>query len=229
MSRVFVTLSYDGIMSDARAFGYWLENELDKRDWLPADLARALGVKSGVISNWVSGQRRPSYESCLQIAEALGIDPDEVLRRAGRETTTAVRHRPRSFDDIIRELEAERPIAVPIIEQIASAGRGEPAVGYVYLPPMGRRSKGLFAMRVKGSCMVPRINDGDTIIVDREQPAELGKIVVAVAGADWDVVLVKRLVEVDGRRWLQPMQGQPVPVDESVRIVGVVKQIISEA
>lgn len=77
--------------------------------------------------------------------------------------------------------------------------------------------------------MVPRINDGDTIIVDREQPPELGKIVVAVAGNDWDLVLVKRLVEVDGRRWLQPLQGQPVPVDEHVRIVGVVRQIISEA
>lgn len=224
LSTDWSTLTYDRDMND---FGLWLANEIDKRDWKQADLARELHVNTGVISSWVNGQRRPSYESCLSIARALTIDPEIVVAKAGRETTTL--RRPRSFDDILRELDAERPVAVPIIEQIASAGRGEPAIGYVYLPPMGRRRPGLFAMRVRGQCMSPRIEDGDTIIVDREQPAEIGKIVLAVAGDNWDVVLVKKLVERDGRRWLQPLQGKAIPVDETVTIVGVVKQIISEA
>jgi len=225
LSTDWSTLTYDRGMND---FGLWLANEIDKRDWKQADMARELKVNTGVISSWVNGQRRPSYESCLIIARALAIDPDTVVTKAGRETTAPPR-RARSFDDILRELDAERPVAVPIIEQIASAGRGEAAVGYVYLPPMGRRRPGLFAMRVRGQCMSPRIEDGDTIIVDREQIAEIGKIVLAVTGDDWNLVLVKYLVERGGKRWLEPLQGHPILVDESVTIVGVVKQIISEA
>lgn len=229
MSTLLLSPRYTTLMASNDAdFGEWLREQIERREWQQADFAREGRFTTASVSRWINNEQLPTPQSCLRIASTLGVDDDIVLRAAGHKPATRARP-PRSFDDIIDELTAERPIAVPIIEQIASAGKGEPAVGYVYLPPMGRRSKGLFAMRVKGSCMVPRINDGDTIIVDREQAAEVGKIVVAVAGVDWDIVLVKRLVEVNGRRWLQPLQGSAVPVDESVRIVGVVKQIISEA
>lgn len=210
-------------------FGEWLHEQLDRRDMSQADFTRLGQFTTANVSRWINGERIPSSKSAIRIAKVFGIDQAIVLSLAGHQEPPGQKKPPRSLDDIIEELAAERPIAVPIIEQIASAGKGEAAVGYVYLPPMGRRGRGLFAMRVNGSCMVPRINDGDTIIVDREQVAEVGKIVVAVAGLDWDIVLVKRLVEVDGRRWLQPLQGRAIPVDDSVRIVGVVKQIISEA
>lgn len=229
LSREFVTVSYDCSMETATdSFGVWLLHELDKREWDQADFARALGVRSGVISNWINGVRRPRYESCLDIARALGIDPEIVLERAGRQTASHVRQRPRSLDDIIRELEAERPIAVPIVEQVASAGHGEAAVGYVYLPPLGGRRPKLFAMRVSGTCMEPRLCPGDTIIVDPEKVPEPGKIVVAVAGSDWDKVLVKYFVVDKGRRFLRPEQGRSIPIDETVRIVGVVIRSIRD-
>lgn len=230
MSTVSLPAGYTGGMNgDGAEFGEWLQEQLERRELLQADFARSGNFNPQNVSRWINNERVPSSGSAIRIAKVFGIDEDLVLRVAGHKPPIGQKKPPRSLDDIIKELEAERPIAVPIIEQIASAGRGEAAIGYVYLPPMGRRSPGLFAMRVKGSCMVPRINDGDTIIVDREQPPELGKIVVAVAGDNWDIVLVKRLVEIDGRRWLQPLQGRPVLVDESVTIVGVVKKIISDA
>ncbi len=210
-------------------FGEWLIEQIERREWTQADFARESKLNPQNISRWINNERVPSPASCLRIALVLRVDEDVVLRAAGHKAAPDQKPRPRSFDDILRELDAERPVAVPVIEQIASAGRGEPAIGYVYLPPMGRRRPGLFAMRVRGQCMSPRIEDGDTIIVDREQVAEVGKIVLAVAGDNWDVVLVKRLVERDGRRWLQPLQGAAIPIDETVTIVGVVKQIISEA
>lgn len=230
MSSVSLPSGYTGGMSVNRAsFGEWLLEQIERRDWTQADFARMGPFSDANVSRWINLGRVPSTKYCLQIAKALQLDEDVVLRAAGHKPIPSNQPRARSFDDILRELEAERPIAVPVIEQIASAGHGEAAIGYVYLPPLGRRRPGLFAMRVKGQCMSPRIEDGDTIIVDREQVAEIGKLVVAVAGDNWDLVLVKRLVERGGRRWLEPLQGQPIVVDGSVRIVGVVMQIISEA
>ncbi len=209
-------------------FGTWLLHELDRREWSASDLARALRVNTGVVSNWINGVRRPKYDNCIKIARVLGIDPEIVVAKAGRETVTQVRQQPRSLDDIIRELETERPIAVPIVEQVASAGKGEPAVGYVYLPPLGGRRPKLFAMKVSGRCMEPRLCPGDTIIVDPEKVPEPGKIVVAVAGVDWDQVLVKYLAMDKGVRVLRPEHGKPIPIDETVRIVGVVIKSIRD-
>jgi len=199
-----------------------------------SELALETGLRQAYISQVEKGEiaipRDPQLD---KLGAALDLSRADFYRAAGRfegmHPDPPDAPPARSFDDILRELEAERPIAVPVIEQVASAGRGEAAIGYVYLPPMGRRRPGLFAMRVRGQCMSPRIEDGDTIIVDREAPAEVGKIVLAVAGDNWDLVLVKRLVEREGRRWLEPLQGQAIVIDGSVRIVGVVMQIISEA
>jgi SOS-response transcriptional repressor LexA len=210
-------------------FGAWLTEQLARRELTQADFARLGPFSTANVSRWLHEGRSPLPKFCLRIAAVLGLDEDLVLRAAGHKPAVPLRDRPRSFDDIMHELAAERPISVPLLEQLAGAGQGENAIGYVYLPPMGRRPKGLFAMRVKGACMEPRICDGDTIIVDREQTWQLGKIVVAVVGEDWDRVLVKRLVERGGRYWLEPNHGDPILVDANVKVVGVVTKIISDA
>lgn len=64
-------------------FGRWLQHQLDRREWKPADFARKARVSSGLVSNWLSGARRPNPASVDKIADALVIDVDEVLTRAG--------------------------------------------------------------------------------------------------------------------------------------------------
>lgn len=61
----------------------WLERQLEQRDWRQADLARALGVSTGMVSNWLTGQRRVSPYYCEQIAALLGADVDYLLALAG--------------------------------------------------------------------------------------------------------------------------------------------------
>jgi transcriptional regulator with XRE-family HTH domain len=74
----------------------WLQWQLDRREWSQADftreLSRAAGrqISTGLVSNWLTGARRPSPESCELIAEVFHTDVDEVLTRAG--------HRPRDLD-----------------------------------------------------------------------------------------------------------------------------------
>ncbi len=61
----------------------WLERQLAARDWKQADLARGLGVSTGMVSNWLTGQRRVSPYYCEQIAALLGADVDYLLALAG--------------------------------------------------------------------------------------------------------------------------------------------------
>ena len=61
----------------------WLAHQLEQRDWRQADLARGLGVSTGMVSNWLTGQRRVSPYYCEQIAVLLGADVDYLLALAG--------------------------------------------------------------------------------------------------------------------------------------------------
>lgn len=79
-------------------FGAWLQWQLDRREWTQSDFARKAGVSTGLVSNWIGGARRPTPASVDKIADALMLDVDEVLTRAG--------HRPALPTDAIDALHA---------------------------------------------------------------------------------------------------------------------------
>jgi transcriptional regulator with XRE-family HTH domain len=64
-------------------FVRWLEEELEKRGWSQADLARNSGVSRASISNIVTSYRTPGPDVCSGIAQAFHIPAEEVFRRAG--------------------------------------------------------------------------------------------------------------------------------------------------
>ena len=55
-----------------------IRNELDRRDWSPSDLGRAIGSQPSLISRWFQGQR-PNTESLERIAKALDLDVRQLL------------------------------------------------------------------------------------------------------------------------------------------------------
>ena len=66
-----------------KKFGEWLAEKLIERDMKPADLSRATGMDSAVISNLINSKRQqPAVESCKLIARALEIPLEEVYRAA---------------------------------------------------------------------------------------------------------------------------------------------------
>lgn len=65
------------------AFVEWLEGELKERRWTRADLARATSMTSATMTRVFNGERKPGPDLCNAIAEALGIPPEMVFRKAG--------------------------------------------------------------------------------------------------------------------------------------------------
>lgn len=65
-------------------FADWLVDELKKRDWSQADLARLAGVNRQVISTYINRQRSsPDPDVLNAIAHAFKIPPEIVFRAAG--------------------------------------------------------------------------------------------------------------------------------------------------
>ena len=77
-------------------FGQYLREKIREADTNSRQLAIAMDVSSSNVSHWLTDKRTPQPESCLKLAQALGVPPDEVLEQAGhRQRAECARSRAR--------------------------------------------------------------------------------------------------------------------------------------
>ena len=185
------------------------------------------------------GEQHGYPPTVREIGEAVGLaSPSTVhahlanLERAGllrRDPT-----KPRALELIGRERSgASRPTpethVLPLVGQIAAGGpmlAEESIEGYLGVPEPLARGGDEFILRVRGDSMVNAgILNGDYVVVRRQQDAQNGDVVVALAGGDEaaDEATVKRYFrEANGVR-LQPENDALEPIrTPHVRILGKV-------
>jgi repressor LexA len=174
-----------------------------------------------------------------EIGDAVGLaSPSTVhahlanLERAGllkRDPT-----KPRALElsgrgprEAPRREEARRTL--PLVGEIAAGGpllAEDNIEEYLAVPELIERRGADFLLRVKGDSMIEAgILDGDIVVVKREQTAENGEIVVALAGTDEtaDEATIKRFFRENGRIRLQPENAALEPIyADHVQIIGKV-------
>ena len=118
---------------------------------------------------------------------------------------------------------------LPLLGQIAAGGpllAEDNIEEHLVLPEMLQRGGADFLLRVKGDSMIEAgILDGDIVVVRKEQTAQDGDIVVALAGEDesLDEATVKRFFREDGRVRLQPENDSLEPIYAThVQVLGKV-------
>ena len=180
-----------------------------------------------------------------EIGDAVGLaSPSTVhahlanLERAGllkRDPT-----KPRALElsgrgprETPRREEARRTL--PLVGEIAAGGpllAEDNIEEYLAVPELIERRGADFLLRVKGDSMIEAgILDGDIVVVKREQTAQNGEIVVALAGTDEtaDEATVKRFFREDGRVRLQPENDAMEPIyAKHVQILGTVRAVFRE-
>jgi repressor LexA len=181
-----------------------------------------------------------------EIGEAVGLaSPSTVhahlanLERAGhlrRDPT-----KPRALEVVGRErrqagasagptrMPTAEPQRLPLVGEIAAGGpllAEENIEDYLAVPEPLSRGGDEFLLRVKGESMVDAgILPGDFVVVRRQQTAQDGDTVVALAGDDEaaDEATVKRFFRKDGRVRLQPENSALEPLfPDHVQILGKV-------
>ncbi len=72
------------VESSTETFGRWLRRQIIRRGWSPAEFARKIGVSGCTLSLWLNDKRIPLPRSIDKIADALALDFDYVLTKAGQ-------------------------------------------------------------------------------------------------------------------------------------------------
>lgn len=189
-----------------------------------ASFARKVGVADSLISRWRRGITRPTPEMLRRVAEASEgrVTYEDLLEAAG--------YLERKWDvDSHYYDEKTKYLFVPLLGTIRG---GDPmwmeqdVEGYLGVDASILRGEG-FALRVSGDSMSgDRIQDGDIVIVRRQDYIDPGDI--AVVSIDGEEATIKRVRFVDGKAILVPSNPayEPIIVDASlVRILGKVVEI----
>jgi repressor LexA len=188
------------------------------------------------LTDYVDGHGYPP--TVREIGEAVGLaSPSTVhahlanLERAGlikRDPTKPraleLRRDPRPEPARTAAADVHR---LPLVGEIAAGGpllAEENVEDYLAVPEPLARGGEEFLLRVKGDSMVNAgILDGDLVVVRRQQTAQNGEIVVALAGQDEgaDEATVKRFFREDGRVRLQPENDALEPIyADHVHVLG---------
>ena len=131
--------------------------------------------------------------------------------------------------EIVEAAEAPRAAALPLLGAVA-AGKpilSEEIDGTIEVPESMLRRGEHFALRVRGDSMVEDgIRDGDLLVVQRREEAEVGQTVVALVDGE---ATVKRFYRQGEKVELRPANERFSPIvaePSSVRIEGVVVGLV---
>lgn len=223
--------------------GLYIKKLRTERGMTQEELGKLVGVKKAAVQKWESGAvKNLKRETIAKLAEFFGVsaaafvEGGEAVR--GRETAygskseggrTAERERSN-----ISAVYIDGIYKIPVFESV-SAGFGAYADSMVvdYVPLLVHNSAEvplLMGLKVQGDSMYPKIEDGDIIVVRKQNSVDSGSIAVVLIdgeegvvkkveyGADW-IDLVSINPEYKTRRF----EGEEVL---RLRVLGLVKQIV---
>lgn len=196
------------------------------------DFAKAIGVSASMVSQWRMGITKSYTRRLPQIAEALGTTTEYLLTGNGPKQKRAVSESDTALPKGAERIDLGTFHRIPILGRI-SAGlplyAEQHIEGYTLTDLNGGAE--YFALRVSGDSMnAARIQDGDILIVRRQEEVENGEVAVVMVG-DEDAT-VKRFYATGSTVTLMPQSTNPTHQPQiydtattSIRVIGKVVEV----
>lgn len=137
-----------------------LARALADKELRPIDLAARSGIDKGSISHYLQGDNVPSGRNMAKLASALGVTVDWLL---GKDDSQQM-----------------PPSQVPILGRVAAGVPIYAAQDVIGMVSFDGDPDGMFALKVKGDSMSPRLLDGDLVLAHKQEAAEDGDLVIAL-------------------------------------------------
>lgn len=132
------------------------------------DICEALGIKYTTFTDWVKGNTYPRIDKIELMANYFGIEKSDLVED--------IRHRSAKTGVKINVLgEVAAGILIEAIENIVDTEE---------IPETLAKTGEFFGLKIKGDSMAPRITEGDTVIVRKQEDADSGDVVIALINGD---------------------------------------------
>ena len=189
------------------------------------EIAQQIGVSKQAYSNYELGKRQASHEILVKLARILDTSVDNLLTGSPAQSEA-------------EPLPTVSTYQIPVFESV-SAGFGAYADDRIcgYMPlfiTSEAEARETICVRVRGSSMYPRIEDGALIQVHKQDYADNGQIVVMLVDGEEAVVkryfcdtarAVVRLESYNPEYPPRVFRGAEI---ERLKILGVAKRVITD-
>ena len=177
-----------------------------------AEVAKFVGISQNNYSYWESGKVKIDNDSLKKLADYFNVSVDYLL---DRET-------PLSNNQA-------RGVKIPVYGEIAAGipiEAIEDIIEFEEITPELASSGEFLALSIKGDSMAPRIQNGDVVIIRRQETVENGDIAAVMVNGD--SATLKRVKPDANGLWLLPLNPAYQPMfytkkecaEKPVRILG---------
>lgn len=202
----------------AKRLHYYMEQKgVDRRQ-----LCDDLNLKYSTVSEWLSANKYPRIDKIELLANYFGITKSNLIEDDKPADTLTI-------------LPQNKIHMIPVFGSVA-AGFGAYASSDIieYIPLYIENDSDVedtICITVKGQSMYPKIEEGDRIVVRRQDSVDSGRIAVVMIGED---AVVKRveiernkltLISINPEYPPRVIEGKDL---EDVRIVGLVQEVMKK-
>lgn len=160
------------------------------KGWTQQQLARALSISPSTIGMYEQGRREPDNATLLKIATLFNVSTDYLLGKQN-DTQPAIISK-QSTDPTLPPgaipINSSNSVLIPVLGTIAAGipiYAEDNIIGYEDIPiEWTNGGREYFALRVKGASMEPKICEGDTIIIKKQNYIDNGEIAVVLINGD---------------------------------------------
>ncbi|MEK3993663.1 LexA family transcriptional regulator [Psychrobacillus sp. FSL K6-2365] len=201
-------------MRNSMEMGSYIESVLNRIGMKPIELANRIGVDRSTVTRYLKGTRKISMEDVPKIANAIGINPVELLMDENDK-------KPTNVIDI-----SQRTVKIPVLGEIAC---GDPILAEEnYEDYRDELAESLPAgelvyLKAKGDSMSPTIPSGSFVLVRAQSDVENGEIAAVLVNGNTEATL-KRVKKQGDVIILMPDNSshQPYIVDKNnpAKIIG---------
>ena len=138
------------------------------------DIGKYVGVSKGTVQRWetggISNMRRDRIK---KLSEILKISPDMLLGDAEEKQT--------------EENSTAATVKIPVIGTVAAGvpiTAQEDITGWEEVPAEWVKNSTMFALKLKGDSMEPRMAEGDIVIVKQQSDVESGEIAIVMVDGE---------------------------------------------
>lgn len=133
-----------------------------------ADICAELNLTASTVSDWVKGKKYPRVDKMQALADFLGVSIN-ALRDEQDEKMSA------------------KAILIPVLGYVRAGipiEAIEDIIDYEEITEEMAKNGDYFGLKIKGDSMSPRIQNGDVVIVRKQESADSGDIVIALINGD---------------------------------------------
>lgn len=161
------------------------------------DVCSALGLNYATFSDWLQGRSYPRTDKLEKLAAYFGCTPSDLMNDNLPNARTNRQHEKRietkqSTDTTLPPgaipINSSNSVLIPVLGTIAAGipiYAEDNIIGYEDIPiEWTNGGREYFALRVKGASMEPKICEGDTIIIKKQNYIDNGEIAVVLINGD---------------------------------------------